>query len=55
MTSGLAEVNYNFAHFGKLKNKGWQATASVGFDRGTQVGDNLGFALTLQKRGLLLK
>lgn len=55
MTSGLAEIDYNFAHFSKLKNKGWRAFAAVGFDRGTQIGDNLGFSLAIQKTGLLLR
>ena len=55
MTSGLAEVGYNFNHFKKLSNKGWQATAAVAFDRGEQVGDNLGFTISIKKTGLLLK
>ena len=55
MTSGLAEVGYNFNHFKKLSNKGWQATAEVAFDRGEQVGDNLGFMISIKKTGLLLK
>jgi hypothetical protein len=55
MTSGVAEVDYNFTHFSKLKNKGWKSSVAVGFDRGSQIGDNLGFSLTIQKTGLLLK
>lgn len=55
MTSGLAEVDYNFAHFSSLKDKGWQAAFGLGFDRGAQVGDNLGFTLSIKKTGLLLK
>ncbi len=55
MTSGLAEVDYNFAHFNTLKHKGWQAALGVGFDRGSQVGNNLGFTLSIKKSGLLLK
>jgi hypothetical protein len=55
MTGGVAEVDYNFTHFSKLKNKGWKSSVAVGFDRGSQIGDNLGFSLTIQKTGLLLK
>ena len=55
MTSGLAELEYNFAHFKKLSNKGWQATAAVAFDRGEQLGNNFGVSFSIKKVGLLLK
>ena len=55
MTSGLAELNYKFNHFKCLRNKGWEATTAVAFDQGEQIGDNLGFTLSIKKTGLLLK
>lgn len=55
MTSGLAEVGYDFNHFKKLKHKGWLATAAVAFDRGEQLGSNFGVAFSIKKTGLLLK
>lgn len=55
MTSGLAELNYNFNHFKCLRNKGWEATTAVAFDQGEQIGDNLGFTFSIKKTGLLLK
>lgn len=55
MTSGLAELNYNFAHIHALRNKGWFATIALGVDRGQQLGNNIGFSFSLKKAGLLLK
>lgn len=55
MTSGLMELNYNFNHFKKLQHKGWEATAAFAFDRGGQVGNNLGVAFSIKKTGFLLK
>ena len=55
MTSGLMELNYNFNHFKKLQHKGWEATAALAFDRGKQVGNNLGVAFSIKKTGFLLK
>ena len=55
MTSGLMELNYNFNHFKKLQHKGWEATATFAFDRGKQVGNNLGVAFSIKKTGFLLK
>lgn len=55
MTSGLMELNYNFNHFKKLQHKGWEAAAAFAFDRGKQVGNNLGVAFSIKKTGFLLK
>jgi hypothetical protein len=55
MTSGLMELNYSFNHFKKLQHKGWEATAAFAFDRGGQVGNNLGVAFSIKKTGFLLK
>lgn len=55
MTSGLVALNYNFEHFKSLRHKGWNTTFSFAFDRGQQLGDNLGFSLSIIKTGLFFK
>ncbi|MBO5699429.1 MAG: hypothetical protein J6R79_05450 [Bacteroidaceae bacterium] len=54
MTSGLLALNYNFEHLKSLSRKGWESTFTFAFDRGKQLGDNLGFSISLIKKGLFL-
>ena len=54
-TSCMGEVEYDFSHSKRLKNKGYKATVSVGFDEGKQLGNNRGFMFTLSKIGNLVK
>ena len=35
--------------------KGWDITAAMAFDRGTQTGNNFGVQLTVAKSGILPK
>jgi hypothetical protein len=54
-TSCMGEVEYDFSHSERLKNKGYKATVSVGFDEGKLLGNNRGFMFTLSKIGNLVK
>ena len=51
--SFLAEASYDFAHVPALK--GWRIGAAFALDRGSHIGDNTGFQLTLSRSGLLLR
>lgn len=53
--SVLAEAHYAPARLGRLDTRGWSAKLGVALDRGDLVGNNLGFSLTITKRGLLTK
>lgn len=51
----LVEARYAPARLGKAHAKGWSFAAAWGLDRGTLIGDNCGFRLTVAKSGLLVK
>lgn len=50
--SFLCEVTYSPARIGCLSIKGWEATAAIALDCGSQTGDNKGFRLSISKTGL---
>lgn len=51
--SFLLEASYDFRHVPALK--GWHVGAAFALDRGSHIGDNTGFQLTLSRSGLLLR
>lgn len=50
--SFLMELTYTPTRIGKLKTDGWSATAAFALDRGSVVGNNNGFQITIRKTGL---
>ena len=51
----LLDVTWSPERLGKLRTSGWHVGAAFAFDRGSLIGNNTGFQLTISKTGLLTK
>ena len=51
----VLDVTWSPERLGKLRTSGWHVGAAFAFDRGSLIGNNTGFQLTISKTGLLTK